>query len=247
MENIKLTLNQFTYTTPSAGIYSPVLTYTVPIGSALRIPSNRMMSLRITAGQLFSYTSAQTSNTVTVTVAGNVAQVGNYYAQPNPALSGYGIWTNVTTSASTILYATAVSGNSITFQPNDTTDSKINFQVYYLLGSGQYKWTVNVPLATGSYPSDVFSDSIARVNSLDQATAGTALYFPRDLLLLEGYSLILQTLSTPAVSMNNKLTGALANGLCSLTIDAISYSMNELLAIDPQIKAHTIQAYTLNS
>jgi len=233
-----LTLSQFTVSTPTAGVNSLALTYKAPLNSFVHFRVDKMMKMRITATQTFTYTAAQTSDDVTVTVSAPVAVVSNVYNAPNYALSAIGWWTG-SSGTPKLVQATNVSGSEITFAVNDTTSTSATLLVYYLLGAGNYSWVINVPLATGTAQATIHTGSIEDVNDMDQISADGALYFPQQLILPENYSLNLYVLAPVAVSMAQNSTSTTPNTLATLSIPTDQGTMIELLAKIPNIKSIT--------
>jgi hypothetical protein len=243
-----LSLSQFTTSAATQGVWSTVASYTVPLGVFYRIQANTPISLRLTAWQSFTYSTAQTSGNVTVTVAGNVAVIPSYYNQPNYELSAIGFWYNHTTTK--IVYASNITGNQITFPVNDTTSTDVVFTVYYLLNVGQYQWNLGVPLATGGYNAILHSSAIANVNMKDQLSTGSLVTFARDVTLPENFSLSLSTLSTPAVTMTNEnMTPSAAsttpNVLAVLEIPCFKGDISELKKTDPNYIQNIVSSLTL--
>ncbi len=242
MRKTVLTLDQFTYSAPSAGVNSKILTYTVPINSYIILRADEMMKLRFTASQVFTYNAAQTSPDVTVTVSGSVAQVGTVLgSKANPSISAVGFWHTTSPSASTkIVEPTNISGSDITFAVNDTTSTAATLTVYYLLGNGNFSWVVGVPVAAGNITATLYSDSIQHVNSLNQTSPESALYFPEQITLPQEFTLNLYVQSTPAVDMALDLSTETPNTLAGIQIPILTGPMTEILQQDPEVKKHVI-------
>ncbi len=230
-----LTLSQFTVATPTAGVNSQALTYKSALNSFVSFRTDKMMKMRVTASQTFTYTAAQTSDDVTVTVSAPVAVVSNVYNAPNYGLSAIGWWTG-SSGTPKLVQATNVSGSAITFAVDDTTSTSATLLVYYLIGAGNFSWVVNIPLATGTAQATLHTGSLEDVNDMDQISADGALYFPQRLILPENYSLNLYVLAPVAVTMAQNSATTTPNTLATLSIPTEQGTMSELLAKMPNVK-----------
>ncbi len=243
MKKTMLTINQFTYSAPTAGTSSKVLSYLIPLNSYIILRSDQMMKLRFTEKQVFNYTAAQTSKNVTVTVSGSVAQVGTVFGtDSNPQLSAIGYWNATSPSAFTkVVQPTSISGSEITFAVNDTTSVAANFTVFYLLANGSFSWVVSVPVAAGDVTAQIYGDSLQNVNVLNQTSQESSLYFPEQIVLPQGFALDLYVQSTPAVDMDPALSSTTPNSLAGIQIPVITGPMSEILEQDPDVKKHVIE------
>lgn len=252
MKRITLSLSDFTYTAPTAGTDSAVLSYQVPLGQYVQIPTDIPMNLRLTAAQVYSYTAAQTAANVTVTTTGTIASVANYYSTPSPAQSGLAYWTVSGSTTSTLLQANGLTANTLTFPVNDTTDTTASLVVFYLLANGYMKWRVGIPLSSGTYNADLFSTSILQVNQLNQVSTGNLLYFPRSITLAESFTLELVVNSSPAVNLVSNFTTStptylsalsFTNNMATLNIPAYGGDISELNAVDANAVDNLINSY----
>ncbi len=242
MRKTELTIDQFTYSPPTAGTSSNILSYLVPTNSYIILRNDARMRLRFTASQTFTYSAAQSSDNVTVTVSGPVAQVSTIFGTTtNPDVSATAYWQATSPTAyTTKVEATAISGSNITFAVNDTTSTAATLTVYYLLATGTFSWTVKVPVSAGDVAAQIYGNSIASVNSLDQTSDGSSIYFPQLLILPQNFSLNLYVTSTPALNMQLGASTPTPNTLASLQIPILTGPMSEILAQDPQVKQHVI-------
>ena len=242
----KLTLDQMVYTAPTAGVNSKVLSYKVPLNSYMILDDNQLMRLKITAKQTFTFNTTQSAST-TVTVSGSVATVGNIYTgNTDYNKSAIGYWKGTSQSTQTLVKPSAISGTSITFPINDSTDSGGTLVVYYTLKPGSYSWVVNAPTAASTISASVLKDAVSNVNSLNQASTETGLFFPRKILMTEHFDLQLWVLAPVVVDMDPaSLSTDTPNLLAAVDIPVSTGEMATLLERDPEVKktaVHLLQA-----
>ncbi len=230
-----LGLAQFTQYTPTAGVNSMILSYKVPHNSVVYIRNDQHMNLKIPAFQQFTYTAAQTSNNVSVTVSAPVAIVPNVYNAPAYQLSAMAYWVATAPSSVTkIVYPTSISGSTITFAVNDTTSTAATLNVYYLLGVGSYQWVIAYPGATGMTNATIKTEAIEEVNSRSQAAIDSQLYFPISLPLPEDFYLYLYVNAPVVANMTLNQNTTTPNLLAHLSIPVETSTMTEALKQDPQ-------------
>ena len=231
-----LSLAQFTQSTPTAGVNSLTLQYKVPHNSYLYINNEEHMRLRIPALQTFTYSAAQTTNDVTVTVDAPVAIVPNVYNAPAYQLSALAYWKTTAPTASTkIVYPTNITGSTITFAVNDTTSTEATLEVYYLLGTGAYQWVISYPNATGTADAVIKTESIEDVNSRSQSASDAQMHFPINIVLPEDFYLSLYVNAPVAANMTLDQTSSTPNLLANVSIPVESGTMSELLRHSPDI------------
>lgn len=230
----ELSLDLFSPTATTAGVNSMALKYQVPLNSYLITQNDSLMNLRLTTKQVYTYTSAQTGNDVTVAADALVATIGNIYDNGTDfSESVLGYWT--ASSTTKVVKATAVSGKNITFAVNDTTSTSATLTVYYTPKSGSFTWIVVAPTAASTISQTLVTHSIGHVNSLDQSSVDTGVFFPKKVLMTQRFELQLWAIAPVAIDMVPNYATATPNTLAAANVPIITGTMAELTARDPDV------------
>lgn len=239
-----LGLDKFEYSAPTAGVNSRVLKYEMPLNAYVVVDNSKLMGLKITAKEDFTYTAA-TTGSVTVTLGANVALVGNLYSgTPDYSLSVLAYWASADSGVNPKRVAvTAVSGKSVTVNVDDASNtSGGTLTIYYTPAQGTYSWVVTAPTAASTISATLTTDTLSHVNMLDQASPETGLYFPKKTLLTEHFTLELWSLAPVVISMDPaSASTAEPNTLADVSLPVEMGDMDFLLSRDPNVRKTAVE------
>jgi len=227
----RLYLSQFTYTPNTAGVNSPLLSFTVPLNTYYALLNSEPMHIALPSFFSQSYTSAQSSDNVTVTAPTPVAVVAGTYNVPNYSLTAIGYWYNGTTYRP--VPATNISGSNITFNVNDTTSTTATLYVYYLPAQGNVTIAYSNPSGSSSVPSAmttvtkvIFKRPLMNIHSLDQQLS--YIHISENSLLPQFFQLTVYVNSS-VVLYTNSVNANYPNTLAFLDLPVSTGNMSELL------------------